>query len=296
MPSTKSFTYQAVPGFFRHDNEPTGPQFRATTQPSLGLIDRSYETDSAFDPEGKKTQWERFVHFLEQQNRAGRGGVLYKLVFVIRHGEGHHNVKEAEVGRHAWDAHWSLLDGDGRVTWSDAKLTEKGKQQAQVLNAFLRESVASVKMPTPQTYYTSPLARCLETTRIAYSGLDLPADRPFVPIVKEGLRERYGEHTCDRRSTRSWIASSYPQYVIEPSLTEDDELWKPDRRETAAEVVDRVKHLLDDIFTHDDKHIISFTAHSGLIRGLYEAVQHNDVWVSAGALVPVLVRAERVGA
>ncbi|KAI1380623.1 phosphoglycerate mutase-like protein [Hypoxylon crocopeplum] len=294
MATTTSFTYQAVPGFFRHDEEITGPQFRATTLPGLGLINRPYETDTVFDPEGKKTQWERFVHFLEHQNRLGRGKVLHKLVFLIRHGEGHHNVKEAEVGRHAWDSYWSLLDGDEQSTWSDARLTEKGKQQAGALNAFWRGSIENEGIPPPQRYYTSPLARCLETTRITYSGLSVPPDQPFKPIVKERMRERNGEHTCDRRSTRSWIASNYPGYEIENGLTENDEEWKPDWRETEDEIADRVGKLLDDIFSNEDKAILSFTAHSGLIRSLYNVTSHRDVWVSAGAMVPVLIKAEVV--
>ncbi|OTB07014.1 hypothetical protein M426DRAFT_257423 [Hypoxylon sp. CI-4A] len=294
MAANKKFTYQAVPTFFLHDNEVTGPEFRATTRPSLGLIDRPYETDAQFDPEGKRTQWERFVYFLEHQNQLGQGKVFYKLAFVIRHGEGYHNVKEAEVGRHAWEDYWATVDGDGHSTWSDAHLTEKGKAQAQTLNAFWRDSTVSIKIPLPQKFYTSPLARCLETTKITYSDLNAPADRPFKPMIKERLRERFGVHTCDRRSPRSWIASNYPDYEIEPSLTEADELWKADVRETESEVADRVAKFLDDVFTSDDSYIISLTAHSGLIRALYNVTNHRDVWVSAGALVPVLIKAEVV--
>ncbi|KAI1081436.1 phosphoglycerate mutase-like protein [Whalleya microplaca] len=292
MTTTSTFNYEVVPGYFYHDEEPTGPTHRATTQPGLGLIERAYETDAEFDAEGKKSQWERFNHFLTWKNQAGRGKVLYKLIIVIRHGEGFHNVKEAEAGRHEWDAHWSHLDGDGKVTWSNALLTEKGKRQAGALNEFWQESIEDLKLPTPQIYYTSPLARCLETTKIAYSGLDVPADRPFRPIVKEGLRERFGVHTCDRRSTRSWISTNYPEYDIEPSLTENDDLWKPDVRESESEVSTRVKTLLDDVFSESDKTIVSFTAHSGLVRALYDVTKHRDVWVAAGAMVPLLVKAE----
>ncbi|KAL7623164.1 putative phosphoglycerate mutase pmu1 [Parahypoxylon ruwenzoriense] len=292
METTRNFIYQAVPGFFYHDEEPVGPHFRATTQPGLGLINRAYETDVFFDPEGKRTQWERFVYFLEHQNQLAPGVVQYKLVYVIRHGQGYHNVKESEIGRQEWNSHWSHLDGDSRITWSDSFLTETGRQQAQALNGFWQSSIRDLRMPTPQSVYTSPLARCLETTRITYSGLNLLPDHPSRAIVKEGLRERFGEHTCDRRSTRSWIASNYPEYAIEPSLTETDEQWRPDRRETEAEVVDRVRKLLDGIFSNDDRTIISFTAHSGLIRALYSATSHREVWVAAGTLVPVLVKAE----
>lgn len=280
--------YRAVAGYFLHDEEETGPEHRATTQPGLGLINRTYETDAVFDPNGNKTQWERFVYFVEHQNQLGQGKVQYKIVFLIRHGQGYHNVKEAQVGRHAWDTHWSRMEGDGVMDWSDARLTEKGREQAEALNNFWRESIESRTVPTPRRYYTSPLARCLETTKITYSGL------PGLPIVKEKLRERNGEHTCDRRSTRNWIASNYPEYGIEAGFTENDELWRPDQRETEEEIAGRVRQLLDDVFTNEVNTIISFTGHSGLIRALYDVTGHSDVWVAAGAMVPLLIRAEVV--
>lgn len=149
-------------------------------------------------------------------------------------------------------------------------------------------------MPLPERHYTSPLARCLETTRLGFSGLEPgSADRPFRPVViKELLRERLGRHTCDRRSTRSWIQSHYPEFEIEAGFAENDELWDPDRRETPGEHVVRIKKLLDDVFSTDDAELISFTAHSGTIRALYTAIGHREVWVGPGAMVPVLVKAE----
>ncbi|KAI1481209.1 phosphoglycerate mutase-like protein [Daldinia eschscholtzii] len=283
-------SFRVVPGFFRHHDEPTGPSFRATTLPNMGLIERSYGTDAAFDPKGEKSQWERFVRYLEFLNENARGGVQYKLIFLIRHGQGYHNLKEAEVGRQQWESYWSHLDGDGNTVWADSRLAEKGKQQAQALNNFWHDAIAA-GMPTPQRYYTSPLARCLETTSITYSGLEVPADRPFKPIIKENLRERFGKHTCDRRSSRNWIATNYPDFQIESTLTEADELWKKEVRESEGEIAKRVKTLLQDIFQQDDKSILSFTAHSGFLRALYGVIGHPDVWVSAGAMVPVLVRA-----
>ncbi|KAI1390010.1 phosphoglycerate mutase-like protein [Hypoxylon trugodes] len=254
---------------------------------------RSYETDATFDPQGKKDQWERFIHFLEHKNEQGRGRVIYKLIFVIRHGEGYHNVKEREVGRQAWDSHWSLLNGDGKTTWSDARLTEEGERQARQLNVFWRRSLRDTKMPTPEKYYTSPLARCLETTRLTYSGLDVPSDRPYRPIIKENLRERFGAHTCDRRSARSWIVSNYPEFRTESSFTEIDQQWKSTEREAESEVEGRVKQVLDDAFLSYNT-VVSFTAHSGLIRALYSLTRHREVWVAAGVLVPVLIKGEIV--
>ena len=74
-----------------------------TTKPGLGLIDRPYDSDAEFDPEHQKTQWERFVHHLDHLNTHGGEKSRYKLIYLIRHGEGFHNVKEAEVGTAEWE-------------------------------------------------------------------------------------------------------------------------------------------------------------------------------------------------
>lgn len=168
-------------------------------------------------------------------------------------------------------------------------MTGIGREQAKALNDFWRESIKNKTVPVPQKLYTSPLTRCLDTTKYTYSGLP---GQEFKPVIKEKLRERNGKHTCDRRSTRSIISTNYPEYEIEAGFAEDDEEWRPDHRETEAEIADRVRQLLDDIFTNEDETIISFTAHSGLIRALYDVTGHKDVWVGAGAMVPVLIRAE----
>jgi broad specificity phosphatase PhoE len=62
-----------------------------------------------------------------------------------------------------------------------------------------------------------------------------------------------GVHTCDKRRTRSEISDEFPEYVFEDGFTEDDLLWKPDYRETHADVERRVTSVLDKIFRDDDE-------------------------------------------
>ncbi|ROV95105.1 hypothetical protein VSDG_05843 [Cytospora chrysosperma] len=232
--------FTAISGFFEHDNGPEGPHFRAETIPNLGLLDHNYSTDEAFDPRKEKPQWERLINYLYHLNHAGAS--KHKLFFIIRHGEGYHNVKEAQVGRAEWERYWARLDGDDSSSWCDAHLTEKGKQQAAAINKFLRTSATEGGMPIPKRHYTSPLTRCLETTKLAFNGLETSnsGENPRT-IIKEGLRERIGVHTCDRRRTRSWIHETYPDYEIEAGFTENDELWQTDNRESLDEHVARIK-------------------------------------------------------
>lgn len=81
--------------------------------------------------------------------------------------------------------YWSKQDGNGTVVWADAHLTQSGVEQAEIANRFWAKEIEEQRIPTPQTYYTSPLTRCLDTANITFSGLDLPARHPFVPTVKE---------------------------------------------------------------------------------------------------------------
>ena len=148
-----------------------------------------------------------------------------------RHGEGIHNVAESFYGTAAWDCYWSLLDGNNTSTWSDAHLTPVGEAQARKAQGFWSSLISKGKIPTPESYYVSPLIRCCETAKLTFEGLDL-GNRPFKPVIKEGFREAIGAHTCDRRSTKSEIGKAFPGFVFEKGFVEEDPLWKSDLRET----------------------------------------------------------------
>lgn len=108
--SNSSWHFVAQRGFFTHDDDPESWDFRATTQPSLGLRERSYPTDDDFwAGQGRSqsglshTQWSRFLHYISFLNAQNPKNERYKLLYVVRHGQGIHNVKETEVGREEWN-------------------------------------------------------------------------------------------------------------------------------------------------------------------------------------------------
>ncbi|KAH7055597.1 phosphoglycerate mutase [Macrophomina phaseolina] len=290
--NTSHINYTTVTGFFLQDDPSTNASTFDYTKVNLGLINRTYTTDASFDPTGKKTQWERFAHYVSELNRNASANVQYKVLIMGRHGEGYHNVAESYYGTPAWDCYWSLLDGNDTVTWADAHLTQNGINQALVANNFWANALATAGIPAPDSYYVSPLARCLATANLTFTGLDLPAAKPFKPVVKELLREALGLHTCDRRSTKTWIEQNFPDFQIEPGFTENDELWDADLRESSTAQVARLKTLLDDVFTHDPNAFISFTSHSGSIGSILKALNHRTFSLVTGAVIPVLVRAE----
>jgi len=286
--------YTTVSGFFLQDDPSTDASTFDYASTNLGLINRTYPTDGHFDPRGTKTQWQRLEHYVNDLNKNCDDSEDYKVLYLGRHGEGYHNVAEAFYGTPAWDCYWSELNGNGTISWADARLTPKGETQALVANAFWKEALVKAKVPAPQAYYSSPLDRCLATANLTFGGLELPAERPFKPVIKELLREALGIHTCDRRSMRTEIHSRFPDFAFENGFAENDPLWVSNLRESDPHLDARITKLLDDIFTHDANTHISLTSHSGAIGGILRAIGHISFGLQTGGIIPVLIKAEMI--
>lgn len=284
--------YTTVTGYFAQDDASTNASTFNYTTTNFGLLNRTYLGDKAFDPHNKKTQWQRFANEVTRLNRQSPANVQYKVLFMGRHGEGYHNVAQTYYGTPAWNCYWSLQDGNGTSTWADPRLTANGIGQAEIAHNFWASEIKNQKIPTPQTYYASPLYRCLDTARITFSGLDLPKSQPFIPQIKELLRESLSAHTCDRRSNKTFIHSSFPTYTFEGGFAETDPLWNATYAETNDAQDIRSKALLDDVFSTDDSTWISFTSHSGEISSILRVLGHRTFSLSTGAVIPVLVKYE----
>ena len=209
-----------------------------------------------------------------------------------RHGDGYHNDAQAYYGTPAWNCYYSELDGNSTTTWADAHLSPLGVTQALAVNTFWKSEIANQKIPTPQSFYTSPLTRCLQTANYTFSGLDLPAKRPFIPTVKELFRESISGHTCDRRNTSSYIHDLFPFYKFEKNFAETDPLWEALHGETQTDQNYRSKIVLDELFESDDSTLISITSHSGEIGSILQVLGHQPFSLNTGAVIPVLVKAE----
>ena len=125
----------------------------------------------------------------------------------------------------------------------------------------------------PHRLYCSPLTRALHTCNIMLDGVFQPNHAPVTIIevsnkqfsssytynvniecliyTYKNCRETHGESTCDKRKSRSYIASSFPHFNIEEGFTEFDELWNPTIRESTTQVAERARKVLDVIFQKD---------------------------------------------
>ncbi|KAF3004340.1 hypothetical protein E8E13_009528 [Curvularia kusanoi] len=267
----KQIKYEVVTGVFAQDSPSTDPNTFNFLTTNFGLLNRTYPSDPTSPDSKYSTQWQRLNKYIKYLNKEKK--TRYTLLFLGRHGEGFHNAAESYFGTPAWNCYWSERDGNSTTTWADAKLTENGIVQAQAVNKFWASLLSEQKITPPQSYYTSPLYRCLDTARLTFASLPLPKKSPFVPTVKEFLREGISAHTCDRRSSKTYIHQNFPDYVFEKGFAEQDPYWKALMAEPSADQDIRSKAVLDDIFTHDDADVISITSHSGeigsLLRGMY---------------------------
>lgn len=288
--------YTTVTGIFLQDNNATNATTFNFTATNFGLINRSYPSDSSCPKpsSGELTQWQLFAHYLSYLNKNAPANVQYRLFWFGRHGEGYHNAAESYYGTPAWNCYYSELNGNATVTWADAHLTPTGVKQAQSVNAFWAKEISEQKIPLPQKYYTSPLDRCLATAQLSFQGLDLPTQYPFIPEVKELFREGISGHTCDRRSSKTYIHSQFPTYTFEKGFVENDPLWEALHGETDVDQNIRSKKVLDQVYAQLTKktEYVSVTSHSGEIGSLLEVLGHRSFSLSTGAVIPVLVKAE----
>ncbi|KAK0477032.1 histidine phosphatase superfamily [Armillaria novae-zelandiae] len=269
--------YEAVSGFFSQDAVDADPVAIGAVPPRFGLLDASPE------------RWETLKSAVKKLNNDSASGVSYKLFFLGRHGQGYHNVAETKYGTQAWDDYWSKLDGDGELTWGpDPLLTPLGESQANDARGKW-ETELHHGIPLPEKAFSSPLQRAMRTYLLTFDGIAVPCK----PMVLENCREEYGVHTCDKRHPLSWIQFNYPQLLVEDGFSEQDVLWKPDTRETKAEVNARAKQVLDGIFTLESSTYISITAHGGIINGLLACIGRNAYSLPTGGVLPVVIKSVR---
>lgn len=270
--ATDGARLQTYTGFFKYDSADDEPQLLPPVAENFGLKDN-------------KT-WTELVQKLNELNAAGNGS-SYKLLFANRHGQGYHNVAEAEYGTADWDAYWSKLDGDGKITWGpDAQLTPLGVTQAQEVNNGWKTLLAQKDAPpVPTKLFVSPLSRAIYTQDVTYAGV-----LTILTLVMEGFREHYGEHTCDKRSTKSLLYKENCNIEYEPHFTEEDELWT-ETRETEEHLDIRIHEALEDVWNNNDDSVIGLTSHSGVMQSLFRVTHHYPINPSTGAMVPLIIKA-----
>ncbi|KAK7946148.1 phosphoglycerate mutase [Apiospora aurea] len=156
------------------------------------------------------------------------------------------------------------------------------------------------KFPLPDAIYTSPLSRCLETTKKVYEpAFEAHAGgaHKFRPIIMENLREKGNGDACNYRSTKEQILDQYPNYATEPDFAQKDEYEYQIQQakdgeptESNKEIEDRMRKVLNAIFDNDETSVVSLTTHSFSIGSLTKVIG-NARMLDEGDITAFLVKA-----
>jgi broad specificity phosphatase PhoE len=142
--------------------------------------------------------------FQDLQSRYGDKNV--KLVHMVRHAEGTHNVNK---------------DYKDSIN-VDARLTSKGMDQCSSLSRIQNEIVGR-NDNKKIAVVTSSMTRCIQTALHSFPDLANNPDIPF--IAHEGFRETVN-FNCDRRRSKSEISNEFPRVDFSLVLDDEDPIWK----------------------------------------------------------------------
>lgn len=147
-------------------------------------------------------------HFAQLQDTHKKAKV--KLIHVVRHAEGTHNVE----GNYKDMIHL------------DARLTGKGMDQCHGLSKKISDN--TILSPTSKiTVVTSPLTRCVQTALHSFPQLvSTDAKRHVEFLAHEGIRETVN-FACDRRRTIQEISKEFPRvkFLKQHCPQDGDKIW-----------------------------------------------------------------------
>ncbi|CAK9781552.1 phosphoglycerate mutase-like protein [Cutaneotrichosporon oleaginosum] len=271
------YRYETVSGFFLQTEGSKHVEFEDLLERHFGLLDTSPQ------------RWANFRTRIAELQRNAAPGEAYKVLFLGRHGQGWHNFAAAKYGYEAWETHYTYQTTDGELTWGpDPELTNLGHEQARAVRRTWGREVEAGAPVDEMTWFVSPLTRTCQTFLNSWEGLYRS------PQIWEDWREIYGSHTCDKRSPRSIIAARFPMMEIEESMSEHDELWRPDDRETDEHMQMRMRRAMDRVMSGDYTTYISVTAHAAILRNLLAVLGHRAYPLATGEMIPVVIKATRM--
>ncbi len=206
----------------------------------------------------------------------------------VRHGQGFHNLMAdlaKEAGR-TWENCINTPENPYVMPEiTDAPLTAKGRQQAALLQPIVGDMS---EKETPQLVVLSTNCRALQTGVIAFQ--DLVGKIPF--LAHEMVREETGVHLCDKRRPTSQQAAEFP--MVDFSLLEDEEdiIFEGDRRETKAELTERIYKFFEWLELREEK-VVGVSSHSAWLLAVFNAnLQADDDlkgWFQTGELRSVVL-------
>lgn len=180
----------------------------------------------------------------------------HKIVHLVRHAEGYHNIAGREDPREYL-----------REDLVDAELSELGFQQCKDLHKEIKHRLKNVEL-----LVVSPMNRTIQTAFHSFHHLE--GQIPWIAV--EDIREVTGLHPCDRRLNISQHSQRYPFVDFGLIESDEDQLFpRYTGREPIEDVEKRAHQFLDWLKSRPEKEIIVVT-HSAFLRYLFRNALEMD--------------------
>ena len=196
-------------------------------------------------------------------------GDIVKTVHLVRHGQGFHNLMAdiASVSGRTWTQFTHTPENPYVMPEIlDAPLTEKGRQQALVLQPRVKSFDVQ-----PELVVVGPNCRALQTGAIVFE--HLLGTVPF--LAHEMVREECGVHYCDKRRPKSRQEKEFPMIDFSLLETEEDAIFQEDSRESKLDVGERIYKFMEWLASRPEKHI-AIASHSGWLLTVFNGVCECD--------------------
>jgi broad specificity phosphatase PhoE len=209
------------------------------------------------------------AYALDDPNAPANDAANVKVVHFVRHGQGFHNLM-ADLAK-ASGREWVQFTNTPENPYImpeilDSPLTEKGRQQARLLQPRVRSMDNQ-----PELVLFSPNCRALQTGTIVFQ--DLIGKTPF--LAHEMVREENGIHICDKRRPVSHQKMEFPQVDFGLLESEEDPLFRDDKRETKMQVGERVYKFMEWLAKRKEKHV-AVNSHSGWLLTVFNGICECD--------------------
>eukprot|EP01084_Bolivina_argentea_P199928 341972_1 len=195
-----------------------------------------------------------------------------KYLLLVRHGEGHHNIKK---------------NGKKQKHIKDAELTEKGIIEAKaLLNRFkLIENKIELLI-------ISPLSRAIQTAQYGIIPL-INNNKNINKIVLDNCRERMNTNPCCSRLKLSEIKDKWKEFNFkyEGFKNNDDIEFNKHlkEKEPLPLLWKRAQELLDYIWNRKEN-VVIYCGHGGMNEAITHIINGTEMlWTNPATIIPVIL-------
>jgi broad specificity phosphatase PhoE len=270
---------------------------------------------------GAQKSWKEIHHHLDKHPKR------VKLLYLIRHGQGVHNLVSSLVGQPAWDNTVAKQCYYQDFVLFDPVLTDAGFQQCSQLNDILKQNDTLSKLITGKEMHfkelthkehplvlTSPLTRTSQTAIGVFN--HIPVRSGKIIAIEELRESTVGGHTCDSRRSLSDPPNGkgltgncaftkgyetlfgedieYPMKIQGQGIgmfSDEDELFSQDHPETANILSLRAARFVETLYDNfPEVQVVFAVAHGGIISAIMQTLGLQQYNPSNAELIPIMLR------